>query len=175
MNRFKIQAFFKEFGFLAGLLEKLEYQEQGEVEEVYVKRIDKDFLEITPKYEGASGDLVGIADSERIVLLDEGGNILEEPRQASVQRYTACHKDDEEEEGKSVGEALSYLEDPNAVVYAVRIHTGFRIRNHRSVGGFSVTVYKPPRGFNLKDWVEEQRRRAKQMLAAEVAQIDAEA
>lgn len=170
MNRFKINAFFKEFPFLASLVGDVSW-----VEEVRVSRIDHNFLEYVPKYEGATGSLVGIEDSERIYLLSKEGKILAEPRQSLDISHNEAHTDDEEEEGETVGEALAYLEDPNAVTYAVSIHTGYRIRDHHSVGGFSVVVYKPPKRFTLKEWVEEQERRAKEILDAEIAEINAEA
>lgn len=170
MNRFKINGFFREFPFLATLVE-----DTSEVEEVRVARIDRDFLGKVPQYRGATGSLVGIEDSERIFLLNQNGEVLAEPRQALSITHTEAYRDDEEEEGETVGEALAYLEDPDTVAYAVCIHTGYRIRDHHSVGGYSVVVYKPPKGFTLKGWVEEQERRAKEILDAQLAEIDAEA
>ena len=171
MNRFKVNAFFNEFPFLNALVEG----GPREVDEVKVARIDRHLLELVPKYEGSTGSLVGIDDSERIFLLDSNGEVLAEPRQATDITHNEAHRDDEEEEGETVGEALLCLEDPNTVAYAVSIHTGYDIRDHYSVGGCSVVVYKPPKGFTLQEWIEEQKRRAKEMLDAQIAEIDAEA
>jgi hypothetical protein len=170
MNRFKINAFFKEFPFLTTLVE-----DANGVEEVKVARIDRDFLGKVPQYRGATGSLVGIGDSERIFLLNEKGEVLAEPRQALDITHNEAYEDDEKEEGETVGETLTSLEDPNTIAYAVCIYVGYRIRNHHSVGGYSVVVYKPPKGFTLKEWVEDQESRAKAMLDAQLAEIDAEA
>ncbi|NQT22791.1 MAG: hypothetical protein HQ579_05045 [Candidatus Omnitrophica bacterium] len=184
MNRYKVQAFFKEFPFLAPVLELVE--EGGDhgpqtvlspeyVEEVKVSRIDRGFLEVIPKRDGATGSLVGIRNHESILLFDEKGEVIKEVMQAIDIIHNEAYREDEKEEGETVGEALAEIEDPNTVAYAVCIHTGYRIRDHHSVGGYSITLYKPPKGFTLKEWVEEQERRAKEMLDAQLAEIDAEA
>jgi hypothetical protein len=195
MNRFKIQAFFKEFSWLRdllgggsegsvfrGMLEDALRSRGDEgrdfvegVEEVNVKRIDENFLNYIPVQRGATGSLVSINDDENILLVDANGNILKWVEQSRDITHNEAYHDDEKEEGESVGEALACLDNPNNVAYAVCIHTGHRIWGHRSIGGFSVTVYKPPKGFTLKEWADEQRRRAEQILTAEIAQIDAEA
>ncbi|MCH7828434.1 hypothetical protein IH982_01015 [Patescibacteria group bacterium] len=178
-NRFKVQAFFAEFPFLERLFQERLVVAMGydnaEVEEVYVKRVDTNFLDKIPLYEGATGSLVGIEDAESIFLLNSQGDFLDVVHSAKSIVHNEAYLDNEEEEGESVGETLTHFRDPDVVAYAVCIHVGFKVRDHRSVGGYSVTLYKPPKGFSLRGWVEEQQRRAEQMLAAEVAEIDAEA
>lgn len=176
MNRFRIDALLREFWWLNctdGDYEPL--VDASKIEEAAVSRIDKDFLERTPKYDGATGSLVDIDDSEQILLCDQHGFVLTKVKQSGCCHHNEAHRDNESWDGETVGEALLRLEDPNSVVYAVLIHTGYEIRNHHSVGGYRVVVYKSPKGFTLREWVEEQKRRASEKLSAEIAEIDAEA
>lgn len=173
MSKFQIRAFFTQFPFLTSGDEPL-VRDTEKVEVVAVSRIDKDFLGKEPKYDGATGSLVGIHDSERIYLFDRDGNLLIEVKQGGYCHHNEAHTDNEEWQGETVGEALLRT-DPAQVHYAVVVHTGYEIRDHHSVGGYSVTVYKPPQGFSLPDWVEEQTRRASEQIAATLAEIDAKA
>lgn len=173
MNKFKIGAFFAQFPFLTSGDEPI-VRNAKEVEVVAVSRIDKDFLGKEPKYDGATGSLVGIDDSERVFLFDRDGNFLIEVKQGGYCHHNEAHTDNEEWSGETVGEALLHT-DPAQVHYAVVVHTGYEIRDHHSVGGYSVTVYKSPQGFSLPEWIEEQTRRASEQIAATLAEINAEA
>lgn len=176
MNRFQIDALLREFYWLNctdGDYTPLVDPEK--IEEASVSRIDADFLARTPKYDGATGSLVGIDDQERILLCDRYGFVLTEVKSSGYCRHNEAHWDDEEWNGETVGEALLRLENPNAVHFAVLIHTGYELRNHHSVGGYRVVVYKSPKDLSLKEWVEEQQRRASDKLHAQIADIDAEA
>ena len=173
MNRFKVQAFFEQFSFLTEGEEPI-VRNIEEVEEAVVSRIDKDFLDKEPQYNGATGSLVGIDDDEHIYLFDCNGNLLIEVKQGGQCTHNEAYTDDEDWDGETVGESLLRT-DPERVHYAVVVHTGYKIRDHHSVGGYSVTVYKPPKGFTLPEWVEEQKQRATAHVKAMVAEIDAEA
>lgn len=173
MNKFQIRAFFSQFPFLT-IGDKPIVRNTEKVEIVAVSRIDKDFLGKEPKYDGATGSLVGIDDSEHIYLLDPDGNLLIEVKQGGYCHHNEAHTENECWSGETVGEALLRT-DPTQVHYAVVVHTGFEIRDHHSVGGYSVTVYKSPQGFSLPEWVEEQTRRASEQIAATLTEINAEA
>lgn len=183
MDRFKIQAFLRQFPFLCTM--KLDDARYGSdeftnlspnnAEEVKVSRISPEFLHTRAWFKGATGSSVDIDDSERIFLLGKDGTILLEVEQSCDIVHNSAHEDDQLEERETVGEALLRLKNPDDVVYAVSIHTGYEIRNHHSVGGSSLTLYKAPKGFTLRGWVEEQERRAMAQVEAMVAIVDAEA
>jgi len=173
MNKFQIFAFFRAFPFLTSG-EKPLVPDQGNVEEVRVARIGVDFLDRRPRYEGATGSLVDIDDSETIWLFSAEGKPLGEVKQERFVRHNEAHQDDEQSPGEAVGEALLRI-GPDLVHYAVVIHRGYQIQDHYSVGGYCVTVYKPPKGFTLAGWVEEKIRRAEEFTAAAIAEIDGEA
>lgn len=172
MRKFFMRSFFEQFSFLT-VGEKPVVQVER-VEKVSVSRVGRDFLNRVPQYNGATGSLVDIDDSERIYLFDREGNLLVEVQQGGYCHHNEAHTDNEEWDGETVGEALLRT-DPAQVHYAVVVHTGYEIRDHFSIGGYSVTVCKPPKGFTLPEWVEEQKHRASEMISATVAEIDAEA
>ncbi len=179
MNKFKTQAFFREFPFLTKEQQTNDISfvlcpNVDEVEEVFVSRIDKDFLKRVPQYSGATGSLVGIDDEESICLLDKNGDFLTSVKQGGDCIHNEGHTDDEHWDGETVGEALLQT-NPEEVHYAVLIHTGYEIQDHHSVGGYSMTLYKPPKGFSLPEWVKEQEKRAEELIKAQVAEIDTEA
>lgn len=167
-NKFKIKAFFEEFDFLYKIAD-LE-----RIERVEVKRIDRDFLNKVPKYIGATGSMVDISNSEAIFLLDSEGNIVAEPRPTVDITHNEAYQDDEYEQGERVGDALASLEEDavNSIQYALLIHTGYRIRDHESMGGYKIVVYKPPKGFTLIQWMKEQKELEKKLLSAKIAEID---
>lgn len=172
MSRYKIEAFFREFPFLIAGDQPL--VDQGRVEEVAVKRIDRNFLETTPYRKRIEMSLVKIDESQRVLLLDRDG-VLAEVRQSRYDRSTIGRHREESKIGETVGDALARIPNADAIAYAVVITTGHRIEHNESRGGYSVLVYKPPRGFTLAGWVGEQHKRAEELIKAEIAEIDAEA
>ena len=162
-NRFKIQAFFKEFPFLESICDIEKVEKAG------VVRISKDFLMAKPRTEVVSGSLVNINDSEQVFLFDSGGNLLTEVKPSRSYHYMGnC-----EEPGETVGEALLRI-DSTRVHFAATVRIGYEIRDHRSVGGYCVTLYKSPKRFTLLEWVEEQELRANKEVQAMIAETESE-
>lgn len=179
MKRFKIVAFFQEKKFQ--FLSKIQVDqwsgepdqwcaEHGCTEEgfhthpiflgpnnvvsVEVSRISPEFLQIRVWYYAED-------DSQMLYLLDKEGGVL-----TSIEQST--NYSEEYQEMETIGEALLRLENPDDVHYALRVD---------KVGecDYSITLYKSPRGFTLKAWVEEQLHRAAVQIEASIAAIDAEA
>lgn len=171
MNKFQRNAYFNEFPFLTEGDEPI-VPNHLTVEEFKVNRITKELLSIVPLYDGATGCVVGIEDSKKIFLLDKEGKVLSEVQQAVSITHNEAHTDDEEYDGETVGEALLGL-NPDDVHYIVTVHTGYKINDHYSVGGYSVIVSKLPKGFTLAGWLEEEENRAKKMVSAIIAEVDA--
>lgn len=172
MDRFQIEAVLREFPFLGPLVKS------ESVEEIKVSRISPELLDFTPKHRGATGICVNIDEREMVYLLDaQGAFVLEVKSEVNIRHNEANDRNEplESREGETVGEALLRIEDPDTVVWAIKIHKGHHIEEHRSVGGYTVTVYKAPRGFTLKGWIEEQLQRARAGVKATIAEIDAEA
>jgi hypothetical protein len=171
VNKFQIEAVLREFPFLtAG--DQLPV-DQERIEEITVSRVTNDLLEIVPFLERIETALVDIRESKRIFLLDSAGKVLTEVRNARHEKSTLGRHVEESKPGETVGEALLRV-NADEVVFVIVVHTGHRIESNRSQGGYTVTVYKPPRGFTLKEWLDERYRRAEALVKAMVAEIDAE-
>jgi len=160
-TKFEIAAFFERFPFL------LASTTRG-VEHVEVKRVDIGLLECTPKFEGATGAMVDIQDSDEILLLNAAGELLAEVAQGGRCVHNEAYTDDEELDGETVGEALLRI-DPAAVAYIVRHHTGFEIQDHESVGGNELTVYLP--GVDMEKWLAGKLQTAREKLSGEVESL----
>jgi len=162
-TKFEIAAFFEKFPFLL-------HEETKNVEHVEVKRIDIELLEHVPQFEGATGSVVDIRDSENILILNEAGELMTEVAQGGRCVHNEAYTDDEELDGETVGEALLRI-DPAAVAYIVRHHTGYKIEDHTSIGGNKLTVYLP--GVALGSWLADKLQAARDKFSKELASLPA--
>lgn len=144
------------------------------VEEVRVTHMTPELMEVRPRYEGATGDLVDLDDDDAYFLLADDLSLLGEVRQDRYVHHNEAHQDDEHFDGETLGEAIARLGCAEQVCYVLQRHVGYKIRDHHSVGGYSVTLYKVPKGWTISGWVAEQRRRAEVSIVAETAAIDEE-
>lgn len=176
-TRFQIQAFAREFpalfvwpGDLATRTAPLVRDDRVEV--VQVARVTRELLQTRPKYKGATGSCVDIRDDDAIFLLRADWSLLGEVAQERHVHHNAAHSDHEREEGETVGEAIARLGVAEEVAFVLRRHTGYRVRDHHSDGGYAATLYKAPRGWTIPGWVEEEQRRADAQIAAQVAAVE---
>lgn len=195
MSKFQIRRFFREFPWLYDLpihnwagepnewCEKNNCQQTGwhthewlnprEVEGVSVARISEELLAKKATRYSVDGECVAIDERRQIFLLNQDGIVITAVEEEWEASSMACHVDDTRTEGETIGESLLWI-DPNDVSYIVSVESGYTIQNHFSQKGCRVTVYKPPKGFTLKGWVDEQLRCADEILQAMIAEIDAE-
>jgi hypothetical protein len=110
---------------------------------------------------------VGIDNDHRMWLLGEGGDVLTEVKQGRNVTHNEAHADHEYLHGETVGEALlrANVDDVRMIL---SIRTGYKIRDHYSVGGNAVALYVLADGWTLRGWVEAQKERARAALAEEV-------
>lgn len=162
MKAYRINAFFEQYPFLTHGDHAL-VKHVSEVEEVEIEQFHPSLLERKALYYGATGSLVGVDDSVNVYLLGEDGTVLKTVKQTEDIVHNEAYCDNEYREGETLGEALLHV-DPSAVRYVVTIHTGYTIRDHHSVGGYSITVCEVPSTVLLQ-WIEEQKKKARQELA----------
>ncbi len=197
-NRFRIQTFFRQFTFLTKVRtgkesvfshQKCEHPgcvegamhdhptfiSPSATEEVTVMRVSPDLLAQRAWTKSASGSRVDICDRTRFFLLNQQGELLAEVQDSLDILHHEAHTDNVYWEAETVGEALLRLSNPDEVYYIMCLHTGYRIKNHESVGGYAVTLYKPRQGFSLNNWVAKQMELEQARLAGTIAEIDAEA
>lgn len=183
MDLFQITAVLEEFKFLC----QGEWSDENDrpllfdhesIEDIKINRISYELLRYTPRYRGVAGKVADIRDDERIFLVDENGKVLREVKQQRDIIHREAERDDEHQDGETVGEAMEkcYWDESvkGSVQFAVKIHKGYTIQDNRSVGGYSVVIYKPPKGFNFKDWADHQMWLAQKGVEAQIADIDAE-
>jgi hypothetical protein len=144
---------------------------EDQVEHITVSRISRELMEARPSFDGSSGNLTEIDNDKAYFLLDEHFNVLAEVEQ---DYHLWTPRVTEHRDGETVGEAIARHPNPDAVIYILRRHTGFEIEERYSVGGYEATLYKPPQGWTLKAWVDEQTSLASKKLAAQIAELDAE-
>jgi len=174
-RRFRIEEFFSEFSFLT-TGENPIVADQDKVERVRVSRISPELLEKAPRSTRTVGHRVDINEREQIDLLDQDGNCLGTVNEELTHTDHSSHDSSSKVTlGETVGETLLRIENPDVVHFVIVVNTGYRLHNHESVGGYSVTLYKAPKGFSLRAWVDEQLAHARASIASQVAAIDAEA
>jgi len=144
---------------------------EDRVYSLQVARCTRELLEVRPRYDGATGNLVDIDDDDAVFLLDASGNLIGEVRQQRHVHHNEAHRDPENEDGECVGEAIARLGAQESCTMILRRRTGFIVRDHHSVGGYEATLHLPPKGWSIAGWCAEQQRRADTELSAVVAQV----
>lgn len=166
MNRFMAEAFVEKYSFLKELFNN---RDAVDIDSVKIERIDEDLLSRVPSYSGATGSLVGIDDSEAVhFVLADGTVIKNAVKSAGSCIHNEAHSDDESWGGETILEAIEGRDMGDAVAYIVRECSGYVIRDHYSVGGYSIVIYKPSEGKSIADYLAEAQQRAKEDVATEV-------
>lgn len=165
MNRFKFHAFLEEFSFLKELVGDTD---PVEIDGISVKRMDGNLFFRIPQYEGATGSLVGIDNGDAVHFILKDGGILEKVvKTAGFCRHNEAHTDDEDWSGETILEAIEKHDISDSLAYIVWEEYGYEIRNHYSEGGLRFSIYKPPKGKRVQDYLEEARKKAIQEVKAE--------
>jgi len=165
MNRFKFEAFLQEFPFLKEIIGK---KDANQIDRISVSRFDKDLLEKTPHYEGATGSLVGINEGQEIYfVLTNGGIIMNAVRNEGSCIHNEAYQDNESWDGETVLEAIDRHNVGDRLAYIVWENYGYEIRDHYSEGGLDFTVYKPAKGISIQQIIEEKKASASEQVKAE--------
>lgn len=147
MNRSKVAAFFQEFPFLGRLLD-----ENG-VKSVYVRRVDRDLMAKTSQCWVAS---VLSVRWDVYLLLDKEGGVLTTARMRWRNPFGVR---------ETVGDAIARLgNQAGRVSFVLSL---FPAGNNKEI-----VLYKPPKGFTIQGWLEEEIRREQAVIRAESEAID---
>lgn len=167
MNRFKFNRYLQEFPFVSGVSTRA--LNALDCDSFAVKRITKELLDKTPKYDGATGSLVGIDDGEEIFFVVNGTLAGPVQTDGSV-IHNEAHSDNENWDGETVLEAIDRLKiAPDTITHIVSFEYGYEVLDHYSQGNYRLTIYKAPVGFTIADYVKEAIEKADNEVKAECA------
>ena len=185
MNRFQVEAFFREFPFLS------KYVSAEDVRDPKVSRINPDLFEKHCRSRFFGESVFKKIWTSSIYLLDKSGEKLltvgcdfrwveETPIPILAAPWTwpflfmphqpghaEIYRLDNFDNPETVGEAVARFAKPEDIYYALEILPW--------EDGRQIVLYKPPKGFTLMSWLQEEHRRASQEVQAQIATIDAEA
>ena len=158
MNRFKFQAFKREFPCLEALLTGRadRPREAQHCNEIKISRLGHDFLSYIPEHVSHDGSMVGINKKEEISFVLSGGSVLRGDVQCrGTHGSNYAHSETAYEEGETVLEAIDRHQCAEALWLLVMVRSGFTVREHFSEPNFTVTVYKVAKGESLTELIEE--------------------
>ncbi len=169
MDRLKVNAFRKEFSFLA---EMISDEKVGGIDNIEVKRVDIGLLGSTPSSYGATGNLVGIDSIKTFhFVLDDGTFIRNAVKDEGSWTHNEAYRDNESWEGETVLAAIDKNQVGDRIAYIVLERIGYKIRDHYSVGGHSFTVYLPPTGKPISHYLMEAHQQTAESVKAEIAEV----
>lgn len=165
MNRFKMEAFAREFPVLREL-----GRDFDDCTDVKAKRTDANLLARTPSHTEHIGSLVGIDEGDEVFLFDSDGSEIGKVRPFYTFGSNYAYQDGWTKVGESVLEAICKLHNAaqRTVSLVVWVEFGLGTVDHYSTREWSVTIYKPAHGFTLADALREAIQKAEMQVAAVV-------
>jgi len=170
MNRFKKQAFFKEFPFLGSLKGfDTETLSGEELDSLKVSRFDEETLERVPSSYYWDGSL-GVTDNwQRVDLVLKDGSVIHDAVQTqgkSGSNY--AYTQTQTWEGETILEAIDRHGVADSLAYVVLLaHELNDWEGSRYVHSHKVTVFKPARGVSVNALIDAARSRALREVQAE--------
>jgi len=162
MDRFRYNAFLREFPFLADLIGDLR---PPDCESITVKRMDEEVLHKTPRHNIAIGSCVDIHDIEKVYVITPDGVHKVQAEKYGHSNY--AHEGPWHYNGESILDAIDRLGVENSVTHVAVIHSGYHVRDHCSTADWCCTVYKPARNLDLPALIERETERARAQVQAE--------
>lgn len=163
MNRFKLQAYQKEFPFLQNLI-------GDEIpDSVRVKRADENLLKVTPRYRCHDGSL-GITEVDEKVhfILKDGTIIMDAVKQSGHTSSNYAHTQTKEWEGETVLEAIDLHGVAESLAFIV---VEYYYLDDWSGGEYkreyTLTIYKTPKNTTFGEEIEKARAQALAEVRAE--------
>ena len=163
MNRFKLQAYCKEFPFLEDII--------GDFipDSIRVKRVDENLLRVTPQYYYHDGSLGVTEDEERVHFIIADGSILYDAvNQSGHTSSNYAHTQTKEWEGETVLEAIDRHGVADKLQYIVVEYydlddwSGGEYKRE-----YTLTIYKTPKNTTFGAEIEKARAQALAEVRAE--------
>lgn len=161
MNRAKVVAFFREFPFLENLLNR------NRIDSIHVFRVDRDLMTKTPwcMHIHPFGHVWST-----YILLDKNGAKLTTVGIRPTERkwWRPSTWPGRKHFKETVGEAIARLGNRARQAFFI-VYFNPMFEN----GPGDLILYKPPKGFTIQGWLEEEIRREQAAIQAESQAIDA--
>ena len=163
MNRFKLQAYQKEFPFLQNLI-------GDEIpDSIRVKRVDENLLRVTPQYYYHDGSLGVTEDDEKVHFIFADGSILYDAvNQSGHTSSNYAHTQTREWRGETVLEAIDrhgVADQLQYIVQEVFDLDDWSGGEYKKEHNF--TIYKTPKGTSFGAEIEKARAQALAEVRAE--------
>lgn len=176
-HQIKANIYFEEFPWLK------DYVSADRVEAIKVTRVTAETVKYCQETSSAVQDSPGYSPKwiERIVLLDSAGGYITdvgfvpkkvEKRFLFWRRQAISFSFDGYESREPISTALIRLGDKSGDVYFILSICD--AGGERKSDYFNVTIYKPPKGFTLKNWAEQRCQVLRNAFHQQIAAIDEE-
>jgi len=160
-NRFTKAALLKDFPFMTEILSK------DWPEEVFIKRIDEEFLQSIPTSYSWSGSMVSLSSGTQIYFILNDGTILSN---CVVQSYehgsNYAHSDTSTGEGETILHSIERHGVKETLAYIVARVYGIHTEDHSSYG-CQFVIRKPGKGFSIPDLIVAAYKAAAERVAVE--------
>lgn len=162
MNKFRFDAFLREFHCLHEILSDWAFIRAEDLNGIEVRRISRELLECAH-----GGHEWFACDDDGFVLMHLGSLHVRYSEHLLFPDDDRC-EEVELSHDYTIGEALSYFPCPGKIAFLVRLWgTG-------SIYSEKIVVYKRPKGFTLLGWNLEQAQRHHAEVKREIAEFDAQ-
>ena len=164
MNHFKFNALLQEFS----LTKIIGRRNVRDCDGITIKPVTCKIIEGTPHYEGATGSLVNIDNNVEIsFILKDGGIIHKAVHNSGYVIHNEAHEDNESWRGETVLEAIHRHNVSATLRYIVRLHDGYKIRNHYSQANYDITIFKSSHSISFSHLIADAKEEAAKQVKAE--------
>lgn len=170
MNKFKLKALKGEFPFVEEV-EELKRKKANEISEFKIKRIDENLLNEKPLEVIHTGSLGKTEEYVSYYFFNEKGKEVKVNPQ-KYEKYSSNYQNSggSEKEGESLLEAIDETDATEKVAYILEIEDYYRNwEGQDKVNDYNITLYKPPKGKTIKDYINEAKEQAKREILEESA------
>jgi len=163
MNRFKLQAYCKEFPFLQDIIG------DSTPDSVCVKRADENLLKVVPKYHYHNGSMGVTELDERVHFILQDGSIIHEAvKQSGHTASNYAHTQTKEWEGETVLEAIDRHGVADQIQYIVQdVFDLDDWEGQTYYRSWEIVIYKTPKGTSFEAVIEKARAQALAEVRAE--------
>lgn len=135
--------------------------DSNRLETVVFLPLERELLDQVPSWGRSESNLSDRNDRQRYLVFDQDGRLLVEVA-PDYEHWTP--RETYSESGETVADAILRASGQDSAYWIVEVHTGWRVFEHYSVGGYDVRVFEDREG-ELREWLAERVLSASEDLA----------